>query len=509
MYSYEDRKRAVELYIEYNLSTADVIRELGYPSRNSLKNWYRDYLEHDEVRERTHGPRFYSDEEKGRAVAHFLEHGRSPSLAIGALGYPSKQSLYEWVDELAPGQRRASSPPAVQFTYEQKADAVVALATRRGPAKEVAESVGTSRESLYWWKRELLGKEVPCKMPDAQDGKPSDISSLEARVAELEDQVRKLELKKAILEGTVELLGKDPGADSNRLTNREKTLLVQSLRPEWALGVLLGEVGLARSSYQYQVEAMSKPDKYADLRVRVAEVFHGSDSRYGYRRIHLELRKEGTVVSEKVVCTIMKEEGLVAKGQKRKRGYSSYHGEISAAPENLVNRDFHADAPNRLWLTDITEFRIPAGKVYLSPVIDCFDGMAVSWRMSTSPNAELANSMLEAACSTLGEGEHPRIHSDRGCHYRWPGWIRICDENGLERSMSKKGCSPDNSACEGFFGRLKNEVFYGEDWSGWSIEEFMSEIDAYIRWHDGRRIKLTLDGMSPVEYRESLGLVAA
>ena len=189
--------------------------------------------------------------------------------------------------------------------------------------------------------------------------------------------------------------------------------------------------------------------------------------------------------------------------------HSSYQGEISEAPENLVKRDFHADSPNELWLTDITEFRIPAGRVRLSPIIDCFDGMAVNWRMSTSPNAELANSMPGAACSTLCEGERPRINSNRGCHYRWPGWIKICDENGLERSMSKNGCSPDNSACEGFFGRLKNEVFYGEDWSGWSIEEFMSEIDAYIRWHDERRIKLTLDGMSPVEYRESLGLMAA
>ena len=509
MYSYEDRKRAVELYIEYSFKAAEVIRELGYPNRHSLSNWYKDYLEHGEVRERTHEPRFYSDEEKRLAVDHFLEHGRSPSLTIGALGYPSKQSLYEWVDELAPGQRRISPPPAVQFTYEQKADAVVALTTRKGSAKEIAESVGTSRENLYWWKYELLGKEVPCKMPDTPSENAGDVAGLEARVAELESQVRKLELRKAILEGTVELLGKGPGADPNRLTNREKTLLVQALRPEWPLTVLLGEVGLARSSYQYQVEALSKPDKYADLRVRITEIFHENGSRYGYRRIHLELRKEKVVVSEKVVCAIMKEEGLVAKGRKRKRRYSSYQGEISEAPENLVKRDFHADAPNELWLTDITEFHIPAGKVYLSPVIDCFDGMAVSWRMSTSPNAELANSMLEAACSTLGEGERPRIHSDRGCHYRWPGWIRICEENGLERSMSKKGCSPDNSACEGFFGRLKNEVFYGENWSGWSIEEFMSEIDAYIRWYNERRIKLTLDGMSPVEYRESLGLMAA
>ena len=90
------------------------------------------------------------------------------------------------------------------------------------------------------------------------------------------------------------------------------------------------------------------------------------------------------------------------------------------APENLVNRDFHADKPNEKWLTDITEFSIPSGKVYLSPVIDCFDGMPVSWRMGVSPNANLVNAMLRDAVSTLNPEEKPMIHSDRGCHYRWP-----------------------------------------------------------------------------------------
>ena len=116
-------------------------------------------------------------------------------------------------------------------------------------------------------------------------------------------------------------------------------------------------------------------------------------------------------VSEKVVARLMRELDLVAKrGKKRRHG--SYKGEISDAPENLVKRNFHADAPNKLWLTDITEFRIPAGKVYLSPVVDCFDGMAVSWAMSTSPNAELANAMLDAAAATLSEDEHPVGHTD-------------------------------------------------------------------------------------------------
>jgi len=118
-----------------------------------------------------------------------------------------------------------------------------------------------------------------------------------------------------------------------------------------------------------------------------------------------------------------------------------------------------ANRPNEKWLTDITEFSIPAGKVYLSPMIDCFDGMPVSWRISVSSNGELVNGMLEDAIIVLSAGEKPTIHAERGCHYRWPGWIQRMDQTQLRRSMSRKGCSPDNSACEGFFGRMKNEMF--------------------------------------------------
>lgn len=168
---------------------------------------------------------------------------------------------------------------------------------------------------------------------------------------------------------------------------------------------------------------------------------------------------------------------------------------------------FRADKPNEKWLTDITEFAIPAGKVYLSPIIDCFDGLPVSWTIGTSPNANLANSMLDQAISLLKPDEHPLIHSDRGSHYRWPGWISRMDRAGLIRSMSKKGCSPDNSACEGFFGRIKNEMFYGLSWEGISIEQFIKILDDYIHWYAEKRIKMSLGGLSPIEYRRSLGLI--
>lgn len=248
------------------------------------------------------------------------------------------------------------------------------------------------------------------------------------------------------------------------------------------------------------------PDKYTLLRVRVIELFTENKGRYGYRRIHALLKRENIIVSEKVIRRIMKEEQLVVK-IKRTRKYNSYQGEISPAVDNLINRNFSASKPNEKWLTDITEFAIPAGKVYLSPIVDCFDGLLVNWNISTSPDALLVNSMLDDAAKLLSVGEKPIIHSDRGVHYRWPGWIDRMEKNGFIRSMSKKGCSPDNSACEGVFGRIKNEMFYNADWSGVNISEFIGILNDYLYWYNEKRIKKSLGYLSPIEYRHRLGLV--
>lgn len=119
------------------------------------------------------------------------------------------------------------------------------------------------------------------------------------------------------------------------------------------------------------------------------------------------------------------DEGLVARAARKKRRHSSYEGEASEAPPNLLRdeegkRRFGADRPNELWIADVAEFRIPAGKVCLPPVVGCFDGMPSSCSISTSPDAEMANSSLVDARGRLDEGDRPTVHSDRGGHYRWP-----------------------------------------------------------------------------------------
>lgn len=104
--------------------------------------------------------------------------------------------------------------------------------------------------------------------------------------------------------------------------------------------------------------------------------------------------------------------------------------------------------------------------------------------------------------------ERPVVHSDRGGHYRWPGWLSRIADAKLIRSMSRKGYSPDNAACEGFFGRLKTELFYSRSWQSTDIEQFIQALDAYIRWYNEKRIKISLGARSPIEYRQSLGLAA-
>ena len=326
-------------------------------------------------------------------------------------------------------------------------------------------------------------------------------------VDQLKQQLHELQMEVDILKETFNVIKKDPGVDWKNLKNREKVAVIDAMKEKYPLLILLRRMELSRSSYYYQIKAFAAEDKYKYLRHEVVRIFLENKARYGYRRIHAELKKTGIKVSEKVVRRVMKEENLEVKIRKARK-YSSYKGEISPAVPNEVQRNFHSDKPDELLLSDISEFAIPSGKVYLSPAVDCFDGMLVTWRISEHPNADLVNGMLDDVIANIGANSKPIIHTDRGCHYRWPGWIERMKKNGYTRSMSQKGCSPDNAACEGLFGRIKNEFFYNQDWTGVTVEEFSRELDLYLHWYNEKRIKKSLGYLSPVEYRRSLGLVA-
>jgi transposase InsO family protein/transposase-like protein len=518
--------RAVQLYVKYDMNVALTIRELGYPSRGMLYNWYREFKEAGSLRSDSNlDYSKYTVEQRKQAVEYYLEHGRCISRTIKALGFPKRTTLRDWISEDLPdGERRCfTAKTLIRYTQEQKEQAVIRLCAGDGTAKEIAADVGATESSLFTWRRRFLsdgsGATMASKrtsdlmeeteeangIPESSGELAAEKNALTLRVEELKREVHRLQLERDILEKAGEILKKGQGINLTTLTNREKAVLIDALREKHRLKELLQALNMAKSSYCYQEQALHKPDKYAELRARMKDIFVEAYSCYGYRRMHAVVQRDGICVSEKVVRRIMREEQLIIPSVRTKK-YNSYAGEVSPGVENLVNRDFSATVPNSKWLTDITEFSISAGKVYLSPIVDCFDGMPVAWTIGTSPDAELVNSMLDAAVSTLEEEEHPILHSDRGCHYRWPGWIERTEKAKLVRSMSKKGCSPDNSACEGFFGRVKNEMFYGRSWVGISIDDFINTLDTYLNWSIETRIKMSLGAMSLAEYRTSRGL---
>jgi putative transposase len=512
MYSYEDRIRAVKLFIKLGKRTGATIRQLGYPTKNALKSWHRDY---EQGRDLPLGYELsrskYSGEQKKVAVEHYLNHNRCLAGTRKALGYPCRDTLAAWVNELHPEKRKniVGKARSVLRPGELKQAAVIELCTRQISARAVAQKLAVSRPTLYKWKNQLLGPEVPASTKLNNDAPPdSERTELERQVETLRRDLRKLQLEHDLLKKANELLKKGLGVDLQLLGNQDKTLLVDALTHTYALSELLAELDLARSSYFYHRSRLRRPDKYAAARLAITDVFQSNHRCYGYRRLRAALGRRQMFISEKVVQRLMKQECLVVAAKRRRR-YGSYLGEISPAPDNLINRDFQAATPNEKWLTDITEFQIPAGKVYLSPMIDCFDGLVVSWTIGTRPDADLVNTMLDAAIERVANSrDRPVVHSDRGGHYRWPGWLSRMHNAKLIRSMSRKGCSPDNAACEGFFGRLKTELFYPRNWQDSTIEQFIEVVDSYIRWYNEKRIKISLGSLSPLDYRESLGLTA-
>lgn len=255
---------------------------------------------------------------------------------------------------------------------------------------------------------------------------------------------------------------------------------------------------MARSTFFYHQKRFNKkPDRYAQVRGRIREIFTDSRECYGHRKIWAVLVKEGLLIAKKTVLRLMQDMGI--KTKVRRKRYNSHRGTIGRVADNVLNREFTAGKPNDKWVSDVTEFTVADQKLYLSPVIDLFDTGVVSYSMSTSPNLALTNESLTRACQGLRPGQAPLVHTDQGFQYQHVSWAAILDKHGATPSMSRKGNCWDNAMAENFFGQLKSEMFYLQKFD--SIEDLKKAIDEYIHWYNYERISSRLGGLAPMEYR--------
>lgn len=179
--------------------------------------------------------------------------------------------------------------------------------------------------------------------------------------------------------------------------------------------------------------------------------------------------------------------------------YNSYKGDVGRIAPNLLERDFKADKPNQKWVTDVTEFALFGIKLYLSPIIDLYNGEVISYNLSRHPNHAQTTDMLEKAFAKISDNTNLILHSDQGWQYQHKRYQKMLADKGIRQSMSRKGNCLDNACAENFFGLLKTELLYLQEFM--SVEHFISELTEYIEWYNNKRIKLKLDGLSPVDYR--------
>ena len=264
---------------------------------------------------------------------------------------------------------------------------------------------------------------------------------------------------------------------------------------------LLKIAGVAKSTYFYHISNMNKVDEIKEkIKNQIIEIFNENKGRYGYRRITLELRNRGYIVNHKKVQRMMNELGLKSI-QRPKRRYNSYKGTIGKVSDNLLKRDFKADKPNQKWATDVTEFKINNDKLYLSPIIDLFNGEVVSYNLSRHPVFEQVLDMINKAFKKIPNNTNLILHSDQGWQYQMKQYQQLLKQKGVIQSMSRKGNCLDNSCAENFFGILKSELYYIKEKDYKNIEELEKDIIEYIEYYNNRRIKSKLKGMSPVQYR--------
>ncbi|WP_157261827.1 IS3 family transposase, partial [Paenibacillus sp. A3] len=439
----------------------------------------------------------FSIEDKLQAVQAYLT-GKESYRDIGARIGADHKAVVKWVSLYEAHGMEGLVTRYTAYSKEFKMDVLNFMNESGTSLLETAAIYNIpAPTTILQWKR-VLEEQGEDALKPKKKGHPSmkketgELPPVEDSVEALKAEIERLRMENAYLK-KFECLSSKQG----KVTKQDKAQVIFGLRLEYPISSLLQLAQIPRSTYYYWVSTFDRPDKDADLKSRITAIYHEHKGRYGYRRITDQLHNEGHSVNHKKVQRIMRELGL--KSIVRMKKYRSYKGTVGKIAPNILDRNFQAKKPNEKWVTDITEFHLFGEKLYLSPMLDLFNGEIITYTIESRPVYSLVSRMLEKAFERLNGEDTLLIHSDQGWHYQMRQYQQALKERGITQSMSRKGNCYDNSVIENFFGILKSEFLYTQEFE--DIEQFKVELEKYINYYNHKRIKAKLKGMSPVKYR--------
>ena len=417
----------------------------------------------------------------------------------------------------------AIRPKYTKYSNEYKLVAITRVLVNGEPVDAVAVDLGLTSDSvLRQWIKSYIenGYNVVTKKkgrPSTRDKGKEDTRGAgegERRTsrATVEEDYRERIIKKT---ASLSSRGRKEGKE---LLTKAVTELRQELK--CSLDFILDTINtndslpdLPRSDYYYWKNHIDPDMKNTDLMEAIAVIYTNNHKRYGYRRITLQLKNEGWKVNHKTVKRLMSK--LKIYGITPRSKYKSYKGGFNGTVDNKLLhksvdtkkhkteyiRDFSTSDVNEKWATDVSEFHIAAGKLYLSPILDMHNREIVSYSISKHPGYMQIKDMLNKAFNKFDDLGNLIFHSDQGWQYQMYHYRKELKKRGITQSMSRKGNCLDNSPMENFFGKMKNEMFYGHEFEFETLEQLQEAMEEYIDYYNNKRIQVKLKGLTPCQAR--------
>ncbi|PEJ90965.1 IS3 family transposase [Bacillus toyonensis] len=434
----------------------------------------------------------FTAEEKLAAVQSYLE-GVGGYDAVGASMGAAASTIRTWVIQYKHNGVEAFIKSYASYSAQFKLDVLNYMNEQGTSSDEAAAIFNISSSGLIRKWRKQFASQGTDALLSKKEGRlnmmkktKKSTTPMKESIEELQIEVERLRMENAYFK-KVECLS----------SKQDKVKVLFELKAEFPIHALIKLACIPRSTYYYWLKKRNAPDKDAEIKALIQTIYNEHKGRYGYRRIRDELMNRGYPINHKKVQRIMIELGLACLVRIKK--YRSYKGNVGKVASNILERNFQAETPNKKWVTDITEFKVLGEKLYMSPMLDLFNGEIITYTISSKPTYSLVSNMLDQALERLTEADTPLIHSDQGWHYQMEKYRCSLTKRGITQSMSRKGNCYDNAVIENFFGIMKSELLYLNEFE--SVEHFKRELAKYIDYYNHKRIKAKLKGMSPVQYR--------
>ena len=271
-------------------------------------------------------------------------------------------------------------------------------------------------------------------------------------------------------------------------------------RDRYAISTMCKFFEVSRSGYYDYVRRMDQPAFDSEIAEEIRQIQDSSDKTYGYRRIWKALKEKNIYRNPKTILRIMRKYELLSEIRRKHKWRQM--GQQLRKCENLLNRQFTADQPNRKWVTDISYIQTKQGTLYLSIIRDLYDNSIVAYKTGT---AQTVNLVLDTIRMAMKQEKKKvtaelQLHSDQGFQYCSPAYFKLTKEYGITPSMSRRGNCYDNAMAENFFSIIKTECIYRHKPK--SFEEAKTLIDNYIYFYNHQRIQLKT-GVAPLTLRHS------